>query len=69
LGASLDTDSGERGSPGGPDRYESCNHLSRRKEIMSRKIMSKINRQQENIKEIKSFVSLDMLIQKKKLAL
>jgi hypothetical protein len=33
------------------------------------KIMSKINRQQENIKKIKSFVSLDMLIQKKKLAL
>jgi hypothetical protein len=31
--------------------------------------MSKINRQQENIKEIKSLVSLDMLIQKKKLAL
>jgi hypothetical protein len=31
--------------------------------------MSNINRQQENIKEIKSLVSLDMLIQKKKLAL
>jgi hypothetical protein len=31
--------------------------------------MNKINRQQENIKEIKSLVSLDMLIQKKKLAL
>jgi hypothetical protein len=31
--------------------------------------MNKINRQQENIKEIKGLVSLDMLIQKKKLAL